>query len=493
MDRRQLLAGLGLFSAGVGIGYGSRLFLAGGDLWATGSRRPGAALADMAGDERLAPGARILLIGDSIIAAGNYISEDADYWSLVNSANGEAIWAFMLDPRFRYDVWGVPDGRVTDRRLLHDGANQGVVGSKSLRLVDSAEINHIRQLDPDLVVVAFGANDIPLQTSFKVFSERLRSFCDLMIHEDRRRIIVGLVRPHAAIVQSNPLYAFEPDDPKWAVHKAINDFIAGELPGLYPSGTLAVWDNFTPLADPSSPNSGYFLPGMTRDGVHLTDLAAYRSGLRLRQAIAGMVKPGLFFDPQPTRGNLIPNPRLVGSGGVAGPGVSGPLPRDISLRSASGDGANVAVTREPDGEFAGDRLVMEFGNPAERVFHEFQLFFHAARYIPLPSAKPGWVQAYVPVAVEPFDGLAGITLFLANENFSRFTEGLRPLNANEANWPRERFEGWLITPAMEVRADISGLRVGIRMRYTSGLGRRRIAIRPNIILRAVEAPMSVGS
>ncbi|MCX5493775.1 SGNH/GDSL hydrolase family protein [Kaistia dalseonensis] len=436
----------------------------------------------------LPAGSRVLFIGDSIFASNNTATYNGRFESLSHNANGEIVWAWMQDPRFHLDVWNVPEGRVTNPDYKFDGANQGVNGSRVTRLADEKEIAHIRELDPDLVIVGFGANDIPSKTSAGTFTSYVKAFCDMMVNVDGRRVVVGTVRPHVRSGAGQDNYNYPEGDPRWAVHFAINDFITKQLPLLYKPGQVKAWDSFSALADPNSYRGGEFLPGLHRDGVHLTDVAAYRSGRNLMPVLGSMIQPGLFFDVDPAASNLLPNGTLEGGGGkIQGP-VIGSLPYGCSLSRTAGDGGVAKISREHDPEFGRDKLVISLSSNAGAAPQEFRLLFHDDVSISIDDAGGRDVQLFVPVEIDSYSGFIGVTSFIADDQYEHFTEGLRPYDKSKPVWHGEAISAWVITPALRLPEGAKGIRAGISIRFAAGEGSSVVKIRPNVIARVVANP-----
>src|SRR5690606_17854192 len=83
----------------------------------------------------------------------------------------------------------------------------------------------------------------------------------------------------------------------------INTWIRSELPAR---GAI-VADTFADLVDPDNPVYGNALPLTLRDGVHFAPRGAFLAGERLRGILEQIIAPGTWFDPDPSKNNLIPN------------------------------------------------------------------------------------------------------------------------------------------------------------------------------------------
>lgn len=138
-----------------------------------------------------------------------------------------------------------------------------------------------------------------------------------------------------------------------AISEALRDRLvairAGILANWQAWGAHALWDPWEAMRDQAfAPGHQYYgtpVAGATRDGTHITPLGAYLSAVSrangaipLRDAIAEVVAPGLWFDPDLAAGNLLANPNF--SGNVAAPsGFTGVAPTGWNAIIA---GANIS-------------------------------------------------------------------------------------------------------------------------------------------------------
>lgn len=428
----------------------------------------------------------LLLIGDSIFAGANDGIIDNDKRYLSTNTTGEIVWAWLQDPRFDYDVWLPQSRRVVNDFMMIDGGNQGVNGTTSKRLIDPDELHHIRSLNPDIVVIGFGANDIPAGMPAEVIKHNIGTFLKEMVEKDGRSAIVAKIRPHVSTGATQAVYNYPPMDKKWDAHFAVNDWIEMELPKLYP-GKVICWDTVTPLADPASYRGNEFLPQMHRDGVHLTYEGAYASSKTFADAIGALTEPNRFFQAD-YENNLLPP--MSGTDGLAGLGVTGPVPNGWQISRVMGETSTVSISYEQDGPDE-ESLVLDF-NVTDDGMVSFQIQFHAEKFHDLSAQVGQRLQLIVPVSVERNSGIAWLMGTISSEDGTSVVEGPRPFRKSAISWPNQSFSGWLITPGMH----LNGFnRVRVRMVVSLFKGDRpaRIKIKQGTLLRSIPAPLENNS
>lgn len=440
-----------------------------------------------AADPRLPAGSRIVLFGDSLCQAASWAVELNGNFGLVYTTLGELNWARTLDPRFSFEIWK----QAVDRKLpqvLWDGDNLGVNGTRINRLTDPDELAHLRQLNPEVVLVAFGANDLPIDRTSADFNNRLVKFCDMMVKEDGRRVIVATIRPHSAQTTGMPGYAYPPDDPKWKAHFEINDFILNSLEKKYPPGSVYSWDTAPALADPQSYRGGMYKQGYSYDGVHLTERGAYQSGKSLVSVIDKVIRPGTYFNDDARIDNLLPNGTLESPGFLVGPGFSGQVPSSIVISRTQGEEITANITQEADPEFGGNKMVFTFPPSPNTAVHEFTVAFHADKTVPLTGAGDQFVQLCIPVEISAATNIVGVRSGLASDSYDRFSSGMQWRHGNSSEWHGEAMSGWISAPMIQLATDALGIRCSLAIRIVGGASECRIAVRPKVIARLVPDP-----
>lgn len=392
----------------------------------------------------------ILFIGDSIFANNNdgFLQGERRYLS--HNGNGEIVWAWMSDPRVRFDVWLDSNGKVEAPAIKLEGANQGISGTKIYRLNNQVEIQRIRQCDPDIVIVGFGANDIPGGVSADQFLRVLNSFVGSMISEGRA-VIVATVRPHVISGAKEEVYNYPLGDTKWEIHDLINASIRNEMPRKF--GTMfRVWDTETPLSDPSAPRSGIFRPEVHRDGIHINDLGAFLSAQTLIPIIRELAPGPAFFD----LGNQLH-----------------PLARPYRLLPTKGAEAAVTSAQTDTG------YTLKIGGTRTKDERTF-LWFHAGPWAGPLEGQPKAARLVVPVRIDSEGGLGAVTSFLSDNKGQNRVEGLRPGDRNDPKWPVRSFSGWIITPELQFTGtDISA---GLSIIAKAGSATAMIEIKGNPFL-----------
>lgn len=407
------------------------------------------------------PTNKVLFIGDSIFAVGNTGTFRNGRQYLSHNSTGEIIWAWMADPRYQLDVWLVPGGRQGSKWLLTDGANQGIIGTTTRRLGKAAEIDHVRSMDPDVVIVGFGANDIPGGIPFAQYSEAVAGFCDKM-GSDGRHVVVATIRPHVQTNAKWDNYNYASGSPMWDEHFKINNWILNDLPKIFP-GAVTPWDTFAPLADPSSYRGGIFLPGVSRDGVHLNEIGAFNSGMTLVPVMQKLFADGTFFNADPHVGNLLPNPDLVGGAGTAGAGVSGAVPDHVRFSTRSRKPAQLKLA-QAEGELTLDFQSKQDGVPLETVYAT--LFDGDSIAVENGGGRKFQLMVRVESAASP--RLRSISALLTDDKGFAQVEALRPQSHGSPLWPNAPFSGWLITPVIELPDEAAGLRPSINIQLAAG-------------------------
>ena len=415
---------------------------------------------------------KLLAIGDSILAAANDAISSADSEYVSHNTLGEIVWAWMRNPFFSYEVWATRN-RTTNSFMQIDGSNQAVIGTTSRRLVDPDEVNHIRELNPDIVVVGFGANDIPLGISLEEIKYNYTTFLDKMIGEDGRVVIVALVRPHVTSGAYEEIYNYAPDGNKWRAHFDLNKWLRDQLPKLY-GDRLSVWDTFTPLADPNSYLGSEFLPGMHRDGVHLTAQAAYANSKTFEDAIAPFLTPtSPYLDA--TAIDLIPT---TSTPLQHGHGVTGEGPVGWYIARTIGEHSSAALTTDSLGVTTIDFSIKDEETVA------FKIRFHPEKFISTENFLGKTVQLILPIVVEKFDGFEWIMASIYSGDKKYASESPRPYKKSSRDWPNDRFSGHIITPGLKID-EIKDLGVTLEIRMRKGTGVPRIKILEGVILREV--------
>ena len=419
---------------------------------------------------------KLVFIGDSIFAACNdgFAMDGRTYLS--HNAHGEIVWAWMQDPRFQYDIWVAPDGRPTIPALMTDGANQGISGSNSYRLNQEPEIAHVLSMEPDLVIIGFGANDIPQEIPLEQYQRAISRFCQRML-DAGAQVIVALVRPHVTGGAAQPIYNYPEGSPLWEQHDAFNAWLSTELPAAF-NGAVRIWDTFTPLADSAGYRGATLLDGLHRDGTHLNEIGAYSTSVNLLELLRDMLPAGTFFDSDAGRDNLLPNPDYAGSSGVAGPGISGTVPSDLQVLRDIPGSSELALSP------SGDGLELVFGPRQDGAGLEtLTVTLHAGALLGLtPGAS---AQLYVPFSTPQSSRVRSVSVMLIDDTRNHRVEGLRAMDREAPNWPLAPIDGWLISPVIALPSGSSGVRVVVTAIVGEGAEPVTLRLKPGAILRTV--------
>ncbi len=151
-----------------------------------------------------------------------------------------------------------------------------------------------------------------------------------------------------------------PSDGRHQAHRDVNDWIVAQAG----RARVVVCDMTAALRDPiRSALTGVHLEPYAwavMDGVHASPRGAAAGGAVLSAALAQIIKPGTYFNADPTVANLLANGRFTGTGGTANNGMSGQIASNTFVSNVSGAGQPVTgvASLEANAETGGQTCVL---------------------------------------------------------------------------------------------------------------------------------------
>lgn len=269
---------------------------------------------------------RVGAIGDSIIARNNTGAQtelSGGTWQ-----KGEIQWAAAAYPFFEFDSWSDPAGTPG---AYFVGMNAGISGDTAANM----KTRYAATIDraPDIQIVASGINDLIAGRSATAIFADLRDTCAGYL-DYGIRVILANIRPVSA--------ATAPDGSAMlAALNALNGLIAD-----YAAATpnVALWDVYSAYSTAGRPKSGAM-----EDGYHPSPFGAQRSGGPSLVAILKRLVKAVNSNAPRTL-NLVDNPKMIGTGGKNGTGVTGTLGQGWSADMLVDGGSSAVGSTNSNGE-----------------------------------------------------------------------------------------------------------------------------------------------
>jgi lysophospholipase L1-like esterase len=349
----------------------------------------------------LPAGARIVSLGDSVQQYANDFATIPE-----RRAVGELWWALAVSPRARQSNWA--DATAVAANLVPTyaegaaagpffrGGNLGMAGDTATGTGRRmAQVNAIS--GPKCVWIAAGTNLGAGDSEAVVISELTARMNAVRANGDWP--IITTIRPREV--------SLTPIAPQiGAAHRDRNVNINAWIRANHASFGAALHDPWESMRDRSfNPGDALFgtvAPGMTYDGVHLTQLGAYTSALStsfgavpLVDAINRTFQPGFAFDPDPTVANLLVNGRFTGTTGTVGAGFTGVMPASTTIQNLQGTGRAITgtVAMEPNTETGGQSILVTVNSNGSEGANAFNTVRFAHTNVTTGYTSSDYVQA----------------------------------------------------------------------------------------------------
>ncbi len=426
----------------------------------------------------LAPGAKLVALGDSIVRI-NQQALDAN--AVSSTGIGQLVWARALDPRFRFETWADPQDPVDHRGF--NGANQGLDGDHTVAVPGGvpgslSRVPYALARKPAIVYLQVGTNDISSHVGATQVEAHLGQIL-MRLRSANVWVLLSTIWPR---VTSGGVAPWPAHDPRWRVRSAVNTWIASQAG----RDGVRIVDPNPQLVDRHAPSGEEeWLPGYSTDGVHPAPPAAYQAALVIDSVLAGMISPGTTFDPNPRLANLMDG-TLSGTGGMAGTGVKGSI-ADHWTAAITGDftetNASSMVNARKEAMTDGLEKQVFVITPANDGSPDpYQtLEFTYDPEINLPAAKVGegdWIEAAMYVEVSPWNAWVDISLEMALRDGwqarSR-ADAMLPRDRLLQRWPSEGWKGWLLSEPIRLPpgTNIDTIRTSLsfaRIEFLKGAG-----------------------
>lgn len=405
---------------------------------------------------------KIMLVGDSITemntSAALPTSPDT-YGSAQYSGGGAWSWFRRYNPIFNQDVWF--DNSDPNGNKLR-GAQQGISGSTVAQFIAQGSDHRFAECmkqSPQLVDIALGINDIlGGRTAAQVMAD-LTTACR-MFTRFGIPVLLCTVRP----VALNPLFTFglTSGDARRTVIRDVNRLIRTFCTT---EPLVFLRDPFTLLnggiTDDSDPST-YTVTAAenSSDGLHLSNLGAYREAPSIDVAIRPLSLKLLSTKPNVGAANLLTNYFMASSTFTAAtnPGITGFLPADFDLSRGGGTGTAVAA----QAPFAplGSGLSMRFSSNQAETSCNF-ILRHTAQDL-YALAPDEFVYPYASVSFEnltdvdltdPDSYFQTIAVYLASATGVVSADGFSSWCPNQSGDNRWVLRG----PQFKVRSDMTAM------------------------------------
>lgn len=434
---------------------------------------------------RLAPGAKVLALGHSMIRRGHARQTAPEFSSY---ARGALTWARGLDPRFRYESWADPND-PWKRGFV--GANQGIDGDhivQEFQVPGVVErLPYAIERRPDILFLDIGTNDINSRVPAQQVVDRFELLLKLAVGK-APWVVLSTIYPR----QTTGPWAWPAGDARWRVLAEVNAWIRGQRS----REGLVIFDPFSALIDRAEPDDGLVgNPGLfAPDGVHINARGALVAGAQLASQFKRLIKEGSWFDPDPRRDNLIPDAHFEGgSGGLRGR-VEGTAASGWTLTAAGSTKISASIEPGPDGVA---HQTVTFENAAIS-------FTRATGYASLSTAdillkdahlEPGdWIQPLFFLSASQWEGFKSISsnLTIRSGRTVLWKAAQSKFTADDT-WPDMPWTGWIVGDPIQIPLTGAPDRIGLSSGFVTiawdtsaqGAGVVRLS-RP--ILRKVEDP-----
>lgn len=460
------------------------------------------------GARPLPAGARIAFLGHSFVGRGGFCTLSGGNPQYIASSNlrGDFAWLRLWDARFNLDMWAnaaKPDlGSVTDGYL--DGAYQGLSGC---HLIDNgglsgtiARTSRLLSLNPDIVVVDVGVNDINSSISDSAtLIARMETQIALLLDAGKR--VVWITPTDRGVGASGGLWPGGDGRRTW-LRDAIDWLKSQDGRG---GGRFRVCD-ISNLGFNADGAGGFNAALFGADQIHPNPRGGRMKAGALLPVLQAMVQPGATYDPDPAAGNLWPAYSLKGTAGTrSGASITGTVATGYIVAANTGT-TGVACSKETiDANY--DRQVLTFTPVNDGTANRIHVNHVRAADINLATAGVAagqWLEAFVHVELNAWAGWLGFNFVFEVYNGGTFiaqhSGGLNNPDAAIDSLPLESggFAGWI--PLTRFQAPTYGSPTIIRLstrpiqfqtdKTAAGTGIAKIS-RP--ILRKVTSPITAWS
>jgi lysophospholipase L1-like esterase len=412
----------------------------------------------------LKPGARVALLGDSIVRRGHACPTPREMSSY---ARGEHFWAKVYDQRCRIETWfdaNDPYGRTVSGSPNpgpgFNGSNQGLDGDHSVAEFSVpgtlARIPYVAARNPDIVLLHVGTNDVNSGVTTETVVARLTQNLEA-IRAAGKWAIISTIYPRS----TSGHWAWPAGHRKWKSRYEVNAFIKG----LKGKEGIVVFDP-NPLLTDAHAASGEeeWIAGFSNDGVHPDPKAAQPAGQMLAAVLAQMVAPGSVIETDFRKENLLPDAALSGSGGVKGAGISGEIARNWNVSTTGASTAS--CTKEPASD-GGEKQVLSLtaGPPGEPTARsDVFTLSHTDIVLGTASLKAGdWIQFGAFLEVSPWDGWIAHACQVSQRQGNAIqwiSVAGKPSNRATEIMPTVGFSGWWFSDPVRIADSADRIRPG---------------------------------
>jgi len=407
------------------------------------------------------PSLKVATLGDSKTQYAGFVqflATEGNPLSRVElQADGPIVWA-RRGGRFRHVL--VPDREATAANLVpaygdalaadpfFRGANFGFAGDTATGVLK--RVDAVLATGAQIVVYAAGTNVGTTDSSVAATTAAIGEAVDRIIAAGRT-CIVCTIDPRATVASNPTGYQLTPAHMQRILD--INTWIRSELPAR---GAI-VADTFADLVDPDNPVYGNALPLTLRDGVHFAPRGAFLAGERLRGILEQIIAPGTWFDPDPSKNNLIPNGALAGTAGVVGGSCTGQAPTGWSILNTT-PGENNPVTAasslapgsEPGSQLWMVDITSAGGGSSTSNTQTIRLYPTAVNVASAGLAPTQWVSWFVEYEVSSSEIAGSLQATLTAAPATAKDLGNTINNRATEPWPTRAYGGWFETTPVPV-------------------------------------------
>lgn len=310
----------------------------------------------------LAAGVKLVNLGNSITMYSNQASGAAD---VRNQACSELHWALWrmgaMGHPVKNQIWAdaaatsayyVPTyAEACAANPLFRGGNFGLAGDTATGA--TRRLNMANNTGADVWLYNIGTNVGSLDNDPNVVIARHLDVINYA-KSNNRKLIIGTIRPRSvALIGAS-----------WRDRNVtINDWIRANALAAGASAIADPWEDLrNPAFPPGNPMYGDDLPGVTRDGVHLTPLGAWLSSKSTMAALKKVVGPGSWFNTNPTVANLWNNPTFTGATGSPSGGAVGVLPTGVNVIGPGTGNVTITCSLEPNPATGGQTIILDIAS-----------------------------------------------------------------------------------------------------------------------------------
>jgi lysophospholipase L1-like esterase len=310
------------------------------------------------GVPKLAAGASVSLLGDSMFARAANFTTGVARTTAENRQSSELAWAMFKQPNFIHRNWWDATATAANRvptygasmasDTLFSGLNFGYSGDTATGAL--LRVPQVISSGTDVSVVNVGTN---VGTTDGTAADTITSIQSIVedLVAGGVRVVLGTIRPRR-VDDTSP----QAPDISTAQMQRIVDINASIRANWRTWGASALWDPWEDLRDPQyNPGDalyGTILPAYAiADGIHLSSRGAEVGSRTLRLALNRVISAGYWFNTDMSVSNIVLNGALANAAGTVGAGITGTVPTSWTLANAQGAGQPVtAVAAAANGE-----------------------------------------------------------------------------------------------------------------------------------------------